>query len=418
MKNIKLSDIYTFDNIENQKLRFKKLLNLFNENFTNKNDNNIRYFSTPGRTEIGGNHTDHNHGKVIAASINLDSIAVVQNNNSNIVKIYSEGFPKPFIVDITNLEIIESEKETTNALIRGIASGLKNNNYKTGGFNAYLTSDVLRGSGLSSSASIEVLLGSIFNNLFNDGEISPHKIAKIGQYAENQYFGKPCGLMDQMACSVGNIISIDFNNPEKPIVHPVNFDFASTEYRLIVLDTGGNHADLTEDYASIPKEMKQIANYFHKSVCREISKTEFYKNLNTLKNKFSHRAILRVLHFFNENTRVDLQVNALENSNIPLFLQLIKESGNSSFKWLQNIFTIKNPQEQGVSLALALTEDFLNKIDDGACRVHGGGFAGTIQIFIKKRFIQEYIDFMVPIFGKNSIQVLTIRQIGSTEITL
>ncbi len=413
MPKRKLTDIYLESNIEAHKNNFLQLKKQYYDIFK---ASPARFFSCPGRTEISGNHTDHNNGKVIAASINLDTKAVVSKTDSTIVKIISEGFPEPFIVDISDSELKKEEKETTNALIRGIAARLNQLDYKTGGFNAVMKSDVLQGSGLSSSASVEVLVAAVFNNLFNNGKIPNEELAKISQYAENQYFGKPCGLMDQMACAIGNIIAIDFRQTDKPEVTRIKFDFNQTNYKLIVLDTGANHADLTEDYAAIPREMAEIADFFGKNNCREIDETAFISALPELKEKVNQRGILRTLHFFNENKRVDKQVVALENQNIDDFLSLVKESGNSSFKYLQNIYTPKNYKQQEVSLALALTEIFLKTINDGACRIHGGGFAGTIQIFLPSDRVKEYINYITPVFSPESARVLSIRPVGVTEL--
>lgn len=414
MMKVNLKDLYSATEINSQTQRYKQLASNFYTNFGSKE---ITFFSSPGRTEICGNHTDHNNGKVVAASINLDSIAAAKKNNSNRVTIISEGFKTPFDVNLDNLNIIDSEKETTNALIRGIASAFVKSGYNIGGFQACITSNVLQGSGLSSSASIEVLIAFIFNVFFNEGKISPERIAEISQFAENQYFGKPCGLMDQMACSVGNIIAIDFKDTNSAKVTPLDFDFSSTNYQLVVIDTGGNHTDLTEDYASIPKDMKSVANYFQKNNCREINEQDFFKKLKYLKENFSHRAILRVLHFFNENKRVDILTDSLNKKDFKSFLNIIKESGTSSFKYLQNCYTIKNPEEQGVSLALALVDNYLSKIQDGACRVHGGGFAGTIQVFLPIKELDTFIDIHASIFGKEAIRVLNIRPFGAVEVT-
>ena len=279
MTKLKINELYKSSELEFQTCRYLKLQKTFVSQF---GKSNITYFSSPGRTEICGNHTDHNNGKVVAASINLDAIAAAQINNSNNVVLYSEGFNEAFKVDLTDLSIQPNEKETTNSLIRGLAAGLEKNGYKIGGFNASITSNVLQGSGLSSSASIEVLIGYIFNVFFNDGRISPIEIAEISQFAENEYFGKPCGLMDQMACSVGNIITIDFKETKNAIVTPLDFDFSKVDYSLAVIDTGGNHADLTEDYASIPTEMKEIALYFGKDNCRQINRNEFFQFISKI----------------------------------------------------------------------------------------------------------------------------------------
>ncbi len=393
--------------------RYKKLLDMFSAKF---NSDDIHYFSTPGRTELGGNHTDHNNGLVLAGSINLDSIAVVSKSMDNKIKLFSEGYDLPFLVDLNYLEPNPAENGTTNALIRGVAARLKQLGYSIEGFKAFISSDVLPGSGLSSSASFEVLIGSIFNAMFNDNSIAPEILAQVGQFAENNYLGKPCGLMDQMACAVGGIISIDFKDPAKPVFNKVNFNFDKQNYKLLVLDTGGSHADLTDDYSAIPAEMKSVAELFGVSVLREINIESFVEKIPYVRKQLGDRAILRALHFLQENDRVVEEVKALESGDFSEFLKLVKASGNSSFKWLQNIFTTKNIKEQGVSLALALSEKYIEEIGQGACRVHGGGFAGTIQIFLPDNKVEEYKNKMEKIFGKNSVQVLNIRQIGSVYL--
>jgi len=407
--------MYGNDNqvLKEQKERYQKLEDEFLQRF---DDSDKYYFSAPGRTEIGGNHTDHNHGIVIAASVNLDSIGLVAKNQNNKIVLYSEGYSHPFEIDLNQLEIDEKEKGTTNSLIRGIAKRFKELGFNTGGFSGCMTSDVLPGSGLSSSASVEVLIGTIFNCLFNEGKISAETIAQIGQYAENTYFGKPCGLMDQMACSVGGIISIDFENNAKPIVKKVDVDFSKLGYSLVIVDTGGNHTDLTDDYAAVPMEMKSVADFFGKSVLREIDEKNIHENITELRSRTGDRAVLRALHFYEENKRVSQIVDALSNLDIEGFLQLIKESGNSSFKWLQNIFTTQNFREQGVTLGLAITEQYLNEIETGACRVHGGGFAGTIQVFIPSEFVNKYIEIIEKVFGKGSAMKLNIRSEGAVPI--
>ncbi|HZJ83029.1 MAG TPA: galactokinase family protein [Clostridia bacterium] len=401
--------------IEGQKNRYKGMVGEFKGLFPN-NSNNIQLFSASGRTEIGGNHTDHNHGRVLAAGVNVDSIGAAAQTGDSIITIYSKGYPRPFIVDISNLDVHENEKETTLALIRGMAARFKELGYNIGGFNSYISSDVLGGSGLSSSASIEVLLGTIINYLFNDGQIDVKLLAKIGQYAENVYFGKPSGLMDQMACAVGGFVTIDFKDSENPIVRKVDFDFESQDYSLLVVDTGGNHADLTEDYASIPTEMKAIAKALGGQVCRDITMDEVMENMPRLRKEVNDRAVLRAMHFLNEDHRVTQQVKALEEGNFKEFLCLINDSGNSSWKWLQNCFTTHNPLEQGITLALALTEDFIHKNGEGACRVHGGGFAGTIQVFLPKEKVEAYVNEIEPIFGEGSVSVLNIRPYGAIKV--
>ena len=401
------------DLIKEQLDRYKKLIGQFNSHFESEE---LHFFSTPGRTEIGGNHTDHNHGRVLAASINLDSIAAVSKFDQKKVELYSAGYENPFHVDLNELEAVSEENGTTTALIRGVAARFKQLGYKIGGFTASITSEVLPGSGLSSSASIEVLLASIFNALYNENKIEREVLAQIGQYAENIYFGKPSGLMDQMACSVGGIIAIDFKDPMDALVKKVDFDFDKQKYSLLVVDTGGNHADLTDDYSSVPGEMKSVAKLFDAEVLREVSMDVYLEKIPCIREQDGDRAVLRGLHFLQENERVSSEVTALESGDFKGFLKLVEASGNSSFKWLQNIFTTKNVAEQGISLALALTEIYINEIGEGACRVHGGGFAGTIQVFLPDNNVVEYIKEMEQIFGEDSVQVLKIRSIGTTHL--
>ena len=395
--------------------RYNNLMNRFSEHFT---DNEVFLFSTPGRTEIGGNHTDHNLGRVIAASVNLDTIAITSKNENKNVTLYSDGYDKPFEINLNSLDKRNEEEGTTNSLIRGIASRFIQLGYNIGGFNGVMTSDVLPGSGLSSSASVEVMICNIFNSLYNDDKVPKEELAKIGQWAENNYFGKPCGLMDQLACAFGGIISIDFINPEKPEIKKVNFDFESQGYKLLIVDTGGNHEDLTDDYAAIPKEMKLVAKLFGKEVCREIEENEFLNNIKEIRDKVGDRATLRAYHFFQENKRVIKQVNSLEKNQFGQFLNLITESGNSSFKLLQNIYSAKNFEEQSVSLGLAFTEQFIHEKGKGAVRVHGGGFAGTIQVFLPDEYVEAYKKFTELIIGKSSIMTLDIRSLGTVCLNL
>jgi galactokinase len=400
--------------INRQIKRYKTLINIYKQRFNNDATGHI--FSTPGRTEIGGNHTDHNLGRVLAASVDLDSIVAAAENGSSVVTFHSEGYDKPFVVDLTNLTLNSEEKGTTSAIIRGIAARLKELNYTIGGFDAYCMSDVLPGSGLSSSASIEVLIGTVFSHLFNQGQIPPQHIAAIGQYAENEYFGKPCGLMDQMVCAIGGIVSIDFKNPLSPYVKKVKFDFNTEKYKLLVVNTGGSHADLTDDYSKIPEEMKSVANYFNLEYCRELSSDKFFSHIKDLRRKVGDRAILRAFHFFDDNERVLRQITALEKGNFQQFLSEVNKSGNSSFKWLQNVHSEKNTRDQGLSLALALSEKYISEIKAGATRVHGGGFAGTIQTFLPDESVGGYVDIMENVFGKEKVLILSIRPFGSIHL--
>jgi galactokinase len=393
--------------------RYKILIDRFIAKF---GDVDLHFFSSPGRTELGGNHTDHNHGRVLTASVNLDTISVCNYSNNNYVTIYSEGYNTPFFVNLNELKKKREEEGTTSALIRGIAFRFTELGYGIGGFNAFVSSEVLRGSGLSSSASIEVLIGTIFNALYNESKVSSKQIAIAGQHAENNYFGKPCGLMDQMASAFGGIISIDFENPQAPKVETIDFDFESTGYKIILVDTGGSHADLTDDYTSIPNEMKSVANYFNKEFCRDISMNDLLSNSKKLRTKLGDRAILRAMHFIQENEKVILQVSALRNNDFSKYLELVNQSGNSSFKWLQNIYSPKEFYKQGVSLALAFTERYIEEIKEGACRVHGGGFAGTIQVYLPAKLVEGYIKLIESVFGKGSAKILTIRSEGAIYI--
>ena len=403
--------------LDRQLERYRASICKFNTLFGDS-DREIQIFSTPGRTEIGGNHTDHNLGRVLAGGVNLDSIAVARSKDESIINCYSKGYEKPFIVELDILEPIEAEQGTTTALMRGIAARFVELGYNIGGFDAYIDSEVLPGSGLSSSASIEVLLGTILSYLYNDGKVPPELLAKIGQYAENEFFGKPCGLMDQMACAIGGFVAIDFEDVDNPIVEKIDFDIESQGYDLIVVDTGGNHSDLTEDYAAVPREMKSVAQAMGGSVCREFSMKELIENIPILRERVGDRAILRGMHFFAEDNRVVNQVAALKEGNFSYFLRLIDESGSSSWRWLQNCYATHNPEEQGITLGLALTELFIEENGGkGACRVHGGGFAGTMQVFLPAQLTSSYAERIEAIFGKGAVTVLGIRQLGTVSVT-
>ena len=372
------------------------------------NTDNMFMFSAPGRTEVGGNHTDHEHGRVLTGSVNLDVIAIVCPNNDNVVRIKSEGYNMDE-VDLSSLAKIENEEGKAIALIRGVLNFFKESGYTIGGFNAYTTSNVLKGSGLSSSAAFEVLVCNILKGLFNN-DISTEEIAKISQKAENIYFGKPCGLLDQMASSVGGFTAIDFEDPTSPVIEKVDFDLSKFNHSLCIVNTGGNHADLTDDYASITRDCKAVSNFFGKEVLREVNEDDFYAEIPTLREKFGDRAVLRAIHIFDENKRALEQKEALKNNDFELFLKLINESGNSSFKYLQNVFSVSAVNEQGISLGLALSERILK--GKGACRVHGGGFAGTIQCFVPNETLEEFKEKIEKVFGKGSCYVLNIRALG------
>lgn len=377
----------------------------------------VQYFSAPGRTEISGNHTDHNNGLVIAAGITLHSIACASACD-DIIDICSEGYPEMFSVRLDSLKIDESETGTTNALIRGTAAGFQAHGYKIGGFKAAVSSEVLPGSGLSSSASIEVLIGTILNHLYNGNAIPAEEIAKIGQFAENKYFKKPCGLMDQMACAVGGLVAIDFADAINPVVQKIDFDFENSGYSVAIVHCGGSHVNLTADYAAIPAEMRMVAEHFGKKSCREVSPEEFVKALGALRDKLGDRAVLRAFHFFHENERVRKQVEALQKADMKTFLTLVNESGNSSYKYLQNIIPDGEKYLQPLALALALSEDFIATAGDGACRVHGGGFAGTIQCILPTSIMDAYKNTLEPVFGQGSVSILGICNTGAGRVEI
>lgn len=373
----------------------------------------VKIFSAPGRSEVGGNHTDHQHGTVLAASINLDSIAVVRPTDNDVIRIVSDDYAE-IVLSLDDILLKQEEKETTTALIKGVISGFLNRKYEVGGFCAYITSDVLIGAGLSSSAAFETLIGTILSGLFNQMSVSPIEIAIIGQYAENIYFGKPCGLMDQMACSVGNLVYIDFANINKPEVEKIEFDMEQYGYSLCITDTKGSHADLTDEYAAVPREMKLVANHFGKEVLREISAQNVLKEIHVLRSKLGDRCVLRALHFITENNRVGEEVAALKKGDMKRFLKCVKESGNSSFQYLQNVYSNCDVENQNVSVALAVSDIVLK--ENGVCRVHGGGFAGTIQAFVQNDHVEDYKNNMDLVFGAASCNVLKIRKYGGVQI--
>ncbi len=370
-------------------------------------------YSAPGRTEIGGNHTDHNHGCVLAASVDLDAIAVAAMSEGNLVNVKSEGYPMD-TVDITDLSPRESEFGRSSALVRGVCAEFVSRGYKIGAFDAATASNVLSGSGLSSSAAFEVLLGTILNFMFNDGKVSAVEIAQIAQAAENKFFGKPCGLLDQMTSSVGSFVKIDFNDPSKPVIEKLEFDFASSGHALCIVDTGGSHSDLTDEYAAVRKEMESVAEYLGKSVLREVDEAEFVKNIAGIRSACGDRAVLRAMHFYGDNARVDKQAAALKCGDFETFKKYIIESGRSSYMYNQNVFSCKKSAEQPVSLALSLSEKLLDGC--GAWRVHGGGFAGTIQAFVPLDKLDEYKDLMESVFGSGSCYILSVRPVGGVEL--
>ena len=372
-----------------------------------------RYFSAPGRTEIGGNHTDHQRGRVLAAAVNLDTVAAVRLNGTDKIRILSEGYPL-YEVDVKELTPKKDEINTTPALIRGVAARFTQLGCEVKGFDAYCESTVLPGSGLSSSAAYEVLIGTILNHLFFDAKVSQAEVAQIGQYAENVFFGKPCGLMDQTASAVGNLVTIDFFDKENPKIEPLAFDFASCGHALCIIDTRASHADLTDEYAAIPNEIKSVCAYFGKDVLTQIDEKEFFAAIPTLREKCGDRAVLRAVHFYQENARVPKQVAALEQGDFDAFLKLIKESGYSSYMYLQNVIPAGYKEHQDVALALAMCEHFLD--GRGAYRVHGGGFAGTVQAFVPFDMLDGFVAGMDSILGEGACHVLAIRPQGGVEM--
>ncbi len=398
--------------LERHAKRYVNLIHQFTGAFGNAE---LTVFTSPGRTEIGGNHTDHNYGRVLAGAVNLDNVAIASKNNSDIIHIQSEGYPK-FEVDLKNLKADIKEQYTSAALVRGICARMKELGFTIGGFNACIDGGVPKGSGLSSSASFEVLIGAIVNDLFNNGRMDPIRNAIIGQYSENNYFGKPCGLMDQTACAMGGLITIDFKDPANPVVKKVNFDFVATGFALVITDTGGNHADLNDEYASLPTDMKAVAAELGSRVLREVTLEQIIDIAPKIREKVGDRAILRAIHFQGDNQRVVDEVAALERNDFKAFLGMVVDSGFSSYMYNQNIFPVNNVREQGVSLALALSELVLK--GKGAWRVHGGGFAGTIQAFVPQNLTEKYVTTLEHIYGKGSCHSLFIRPKGAGKIDL
>lgn len=377
-------------------------------------DGELYLFSAPGRTEVGGNHTDHQHGCVLAGSVDLDVIAVASATDSDTVMIKSAGYPLDKL-SVNDTEPIAAEEGKAISLIRGMCGLMQKAGYKVGGFNAYTTSNVLKGSGLSSSAAFEVLIGNIISGLFNDGTVSPVLIAQLAQKAENIYFGKPSGLMDQMASSVGGFVGIDFADNDAPVIESVSFDLSAHNHCLCIVNTGGDHADLTSDYADVTNDCKKISNHFGKNYLREVAPESVFANISLLRHKYGDRAVMRAIHFFNENDRAVSEKEMLKKGDFNGFLSLVNESGNSSFKYLQNVYSVKSINEQGISLALCLADMVLSK--RGAARVHGGGFAGTMQAFVPDDLLAEFKSVMEATFGAGNVYVLNIRLIGGTAIT-
>lgn len=407
-----LKTLYGESAVERQRNRYISAIEKFSEIFPERD--NIKIYSAPGRTEIGGNHTDHQHGCVLAAAVDLDVIAVVAFHNEGVIRLKSAGH-SPNRVNLSNLSVQKKEMGSSSALIRGIASRFHEMGVQISGFDAYTTSDVLSGSGLSSSAAFEVLVGTIIDSHYNHGKAGAVEIAKIGQYAENVYFGKKSGLMDQMVSSVGGLVSIDFHDTENPEIKSFPYDFEASGYCLYVTDTKGSHANLTDDYVAVRSEMESIAAQFGKAILRDVNENEFYSAIPKLREKCSDRAVMRAAHFFAENRRAVLEANALSEGNMNYFLELVRQSGESSANLLQNLYSCSQPTEQAISIGIMLSKSILGR--NGAVRVHGGGFAGTIQAFVPAEKVNEYSQEMNRIFGDGSCYILRIRPVGGIEIT-
>ncbi|MBQ3392208.1 MAG: galactokinase [Lachnospiraceae bacterium] len=414
--DMRLREIYLSEDPAEQRARTRKVLDMYDARFGQDNGpvcGQVELFSAPGRTELGGNHTDHQRGCVLAASISLDLMAAAAPNGTSTVVLESEGYDV-LRIDISDETVHPEEVNQTASLIRGISAAIRQRGYQPQGFNACVISDVPGGSGLSSSAAFESLIGVIFNHMFCRDALDAVEIAKIGQYAENVYYGKPCGLMDQMACSVGGVIAIDFEQQENPQITRAPFSFADSGYQLCIIDSGADHMDLTEDYAAVPAEMKSIANYFGKEVLREVSEEQFYDQIVSLRNACGDRAVLRASHFYRENERVKAETAALLAGDFQTYLHVVRESGHSSFMYLQNVFSSRLPGKQAVAVALMIAEHILG--GEGACRVHGGGFAGTIQAFVPKDQVEEFRQEMERVLGEGSCNVLQIRPYGGIVI--
>ena len=404
-----LEELYGKSGVDDNLKRYEAVLKGFLKEFGEKD---VKLFSSPGRTEISGNHTDHNNGKVLGGSINLDCVAAAAKNDSDFVNIISESFSQKFRVNIKDIEP-GTDKIGTIELLKGILAGFEQRGASIGGFDAYITSNVISSAGVSSSAAFETLICQIINTLFNEGKLSKTDYAYIGKYAENNYWDKASGLLDQMCCAYGGLISIDFANPDSPKVEEMDFDFAGAKHDLIIVQTGRGHADLSADYSSIPAEMKKVAEFFGKSTLSEVNEDEFYNNLSKIRAFAGDRAVLRSIHFFDENKRVDNEIKALKSNDFDSFLKNITDSGNSSWKYLQNVYTNAAPNEQGITVALALSERFLKEKNVGATRVHGGGFAGVIMAMVPENYSDEYVLYMDKFLGKGSSYKMKIRPYGS-----
>ena len=399
------------DDLKDEKQRYLYLLEKAYKEF---GDGDYHFVSSPGRTEVGGNHTDHQHGHVLAASLNIDNVCIFKANDTNIVNYYDELF-KPVHVDVTDLKVNEKEYNTSESLIRGIAAKCKELGYEVSGFDAICDSKVLIGSGISSSACFEVLVAEINNYLFCDSKISDVDRAIIGQYAENVYFGKPSGLLDQMAISVGGFVAIDFKDASKPVIENYDFSFNDYGYELLLVNTKGDHAELSHEYAAVPNEIKEVGKVLGVDYLADTTYEDFIKNINTIRETVKNdRALLRSIHFFREDTRAIEEKYAVKEKDVNKLLNIIKGSGHSSFMYLQNVYPASRPTSQALALALALTAEYVK--DDGAYRVHGGGFDGTIQVIIPKDKVDGYKALMEPIFGEDALMFVKVRPFGTKVI--
>ena len=407
-----IKELYVTDDASCQRERYMSVINGYADIFGDAEE--LALFSAPGRTEIGGNHTDHQHGCIIAGSVNLDVIAAVSFNNENIVRIKSKGYPMDE-VSLDDLEIHKEEYDKAISLIRGVLKKISSMGYEIKGFNAYTESNVMKGSGLSSSAAFEVLIGTIVNNLCANNEISPVEIAKIGQFAENVYYNKPSGLLDQMASSVGAVVAVDFKDNDAPIVRKVDFNLSDYNHSLCIIDSGADHADLTHEYAAVTEEMRLVSEFFGKKFLREVSKSDFMANLKDIRKTVNNdRAILRAIHYFNDSDRAVSETEAVEKGDFAEFCRLNRESGRSSFMYLQNVYASSMPKSQAVSLTLALCDEILG--DKGSFRVHGGGFAGTVQAFVPNDMVDEFKSKIEAVLGEGMCHILSIRPVGGYRL--
>ncbi len=407
--NALMAELYGKNHVEENISRYQELVKGYENLF---GDQDVLLFTSPGRTEISGNHTDHNHGKVLAGSINLDCVGVAAKNDSKKVRIVSETYHQDFTIDLEDLTP-SPKKAGTVDLTKGLLKGFLEAGHAIGGFNAYITSNVISAAGVSSSASYEMLLCAMINTFFNEGKLDAVDYAHIGKYSENHYWDKASGLLDQMACAVGGLITIDFKNPAVPVVEKISFDFAGAGHSLIIVQTGKGHADLSADYSSVPNEMKKVAEFFGKEVLADVEEADVIARINEVREFAGDRSVMRAFHFFEENKKVEAEVAALKAGDFHAFLENITASGNSSWKWLQNCYTTASVQEQGISIALALTEMFIADKKKGACRIHGGGFAGVIMAMLPNELVDEYISYIEKAMGEGSAYRMSIRSYGA-----